>query len=167
MALGSKEEMKRWRSKEFISLRAGPPFQLGLSRVGCVLVYRYTKERNINELRHNSMYGYENNRNSPVYRYTRTAPTCVIKIQWKKIDVSAPRGALGVRPWSSTNNHWHAEKMLRGYFASRFAFLPSLPEISELTLHPLFSTWRRLCWEGNGNERLRLQNIEEKSLLSG
>ena len=32
---------------------------------GCVLVYRYTKERNINELRHNSMYGYENNRNSP------------------------------------------------------------------------------------------------------
>ena len=42
---------------------------------GCVLVYRYTKERNINELRHNSMYGYENNRNSPVYRYTRTAPT--------------------------------------------------------------------------------------------
>ena len=42
--------------------------------LGCVLVYRYTKERNINELRHNSMYGYENNRNSPVYRYTRTAP---------------------------------------------------------------------------------------------
>ena len=41
---------------------------------GCVLVYRYTKERNINELRHNSMYGHENNRNSPVYRYTRTAP---------------------------------------------------------------------------------------------
>ena len=50
-----------------------------------------------------------------------------------------------------------------GYFASRFAFLPSLPEISELTLHPLFSTWRRLCWQGNGNERLGLQNIEEKS----
>ena len=42
---------------------------------GCVLVYRFTKERNINELRHNSMYGYENNRNSPVYRYTRTAPS--------------------------------------------------------------------------------------------
>ena len=41
---------------------------------GCVLVYRYTKERNINELRHNSMYGCENKRNSPVYRYTRTAP---------------------------------------------------------------------------------------------
>ena len=41
---------------------------------GCVLVYRYTKERNINELRHNSMYGYENNRNSLVCRYTRTAP---------------------------------------------------------------------------------------------
>ena len=41
---------------------------------GCVLVYRYTKERNINELRHNSMYGCENNRNSPMYRYTRTAP---------------------------------------------------------------------------------------------
>ena len=40
----------------------------------CVLVYRYTKEGNINELRHNSMYGYENNRNSLVYRYTRTAP---------------------------------------------------------------------------------------------
>ena len=37
-------------------------------------MYRYTKERNINELHHNSMYGYENNRNSPVYRYTRTAP---------------------------------------------------------------------------------------------
>ena len=36
---------------------------------GCVLVYRYTKERNIDEL-----CGYENNRNSPVYRYTRTAP---------------------------------------------------------------------------------------------
>ena len=45
-----------------------------MSLVGCVLVYWYTKERNINELRHNSMYGYENNRNSPVYRYTRTAP---------------------------------------------------------------------------------------------
>ena len=41
---------------------------------GCVLVYQYTKELNINELRHNSMYGHENNRNSPVYRYTRTAP---------------------------------------------------------------------------------------------
>ena len=41
---------------------------------GCVLVYRYTEERNINELRHNSMYGYENNRNSPVYQYTRTDP---------------------------------------------------------------------------------------------
>ena len=25
-------------------------------------------------MRHNSMHGYENNRNSPVYRYTRTAP---------------------------------------------------------------------------------------------
>ena len=42
--------------------------------VGCVLVYRYTKDRNINELRHNSMYGYENNKNSPLYWYTRTAP---------------------------------------------------------------------------------------------
>ena len=37
-------------------------------------MYRYTKEGNINELRHNSMYGYENKRNSLVYRYTRTAP---------------------------------------------------------------------------------------------
>ena len=37
-------------------------------------MYRYTKERNINELYHNSIYEYENNRNSPVYRYTRTAP---------------------------------------------------------------------------------------------
>ena len=44
---------------------------------GCVLVYRYTKEGNINELRHNSMYGYENKRNSLVYRYTRTAPKTV------------------------------------------------------------------------------------------
>ena len=43
--------------------------------LGCVLVYRYTKERNSYKLRHNSMYGYENNRNSPVYQYTRTAPT--------------------------------------------------------------------------------------------
>ena len=43
-------------------------------RNNCVLVYRYTKEGNINELRHNSMYGYENKRNSLVYRYTRTAP---------------------------------------------------------------------------------------------
>ena len=42
--------------------------------LGCVLVYRYTREGNINELRHNSMYGYENKRNSLVYRYTRTAP---------------------------------------------------------------------------------------------
>ena len=42
--------------------------------IGCILVYRYTKEGNINELRHNSMYGYENNKNSLVYRYTRTAP---------------------------------------------------------------------------------------------
>ena len=37
-------------------------------------MYRFTKEGNINELRHNSMYGYENKRNSLVYRYTRTAP---------------------------------------------------------------------------------------------
>ena len=35
------------------------------TEMGCVLVYRYTKERNINKLHHNSMYGYENNRNSP------------------------------------------------------------------------------------------------------
>ena len=41
--------------------------------LGCVCVYRYEKERNINELCHNSTYGYENNRNSPVYRCTRTA----------------------------------------------------------------------------------------------
>ena len=47
---------------------------LKVSQNMVVLVYRYTKERNINELRHNSMCGYENNRNSPVYRYTRTAP---------------------------------------------------------------------------------------------
>ena len=46
--------------------------------MGCVLVYRYTKEGNINELRHNSMYGYENKRNSLVYRYTRTAPYYVL-----------------------------------------------------------------------------------------
>ena len=44
------------------------------TEMGCVLVYQYTKEQNINELRHNSLYGYENNRNSPVYQYTRTAP---------------------------------------------------------------------------------------------
>ena len=48
-------------------------------KLGCVLVYRYTKEPNINELRHNSMYGYENNRYSPVYRYTRTAPKIVTR----------------------------------------------------------------------------------------
>ena len=48
--------------------------QLPAPKLGCVLVYRYTKEGNINELRHNSMYGYENKRNSLVYRYTRTAP---------------------------------------------------------------------------------------------
>ena len=33
--------------------------------MGCVLLYRYTKEQNINKLRQDSMYGYENNRNSP------------------------------------------------------------------------------------------------------
>ena len=55
------------RAKRKVACRAGVI-------LGCVLVYRYTKQRNINELRHNSMYGYENNRNSPVYRYTRTAP---------------------------------------------------------------------------------------------
>ena len=42
--------------------------------MGCVLLYQYTKEWNINELRQDSMYGYENNRNSPMYRYIRTAP---------------------------------------------------------------------------------------------
>ena len=47
---------------------------LKLGEPGCILVYRYTKEGNINELRHNFMYGYQNNRNSLVYRYTRTAP---------------------------------------------------------------------------------------------
>ena len=46
----------------------------GREKMGCVLVYRYTREGNFNELRHNSMYGYENKRNSLVYRYTRTAP---------------------------------------------------------------------------------------------
>ena len=61
-------------SEIFLSIRCSvrPKFQD--SDVGCVLVYRYTKERNINELRDNSIYGYENNRNSPVYRYTRTVP---------------------------------------------------------------------------------------------
>ena len=49
-------------------------------KFGCVLVYRYTKEGNINELRHNSMYGYENKRNSLVYRYTRTAPKIQTRI---------------------------------------------------------------------------------------
>ena len=48
-------------------------------------MYRYTKERNINELRHNSMCGYENNRNSPVYRYTRTAPRNLRSIVISKI----------------------------------------------------------------------------------
>ena len=52
--------------------------QFNPALLGYVLVYRYTKERNINELRHNSMYGCENNRNSPVYRYTRTAPSSLI-----------------------------------------------------------------------------------------
>ena len=47
---------------------------------GSVLVYRYTKEGNINKLRHNSMYGYENKRNSLVYRYTRTAPKIQTRI---------------------------------------------------------------------------------------
>ena len=56
-------------------------------------MYRYTKERNINELRHNSMYGCENNRNSPVYRYTRTAPEIQRKrrtycVAWAPIDVT-------------------------------------------------------------------------------
>ena len=50
---------------------------------GCILVYRYTKEGNINELRHNSMYGYENNRNSLVYRYTRTAPPSTAREEMK------------------------------------------------------------------------------------
>ena len=55
------------------------------TKLGCVLVYRYTKERNINEQRHNSMYGCENNRNSPVYRYTRTAPkiACFLLRFWE------------------------------------------------------------------------------------
>ena len=51
--------------------------------LGCVLAYRYAKERNINELRHNCMYGYENNRNSPVYRYTRTTPNFVRELMNK------------------------------------------------------------------------------------
>ena len=50
--------------------------------LGYVLVYRYTKEGNINELRHNSMYGYKNKRNSLVYRYTRTAPEFGILLLW-------------------------------------------------------------------------------------
>ena len=55
------------RAKRKVACRAGVIW-------GCILVYRYTKERNIKELRHNPTYEYENNRNSPVYRYTRTAP---------------------------------------------------------------------------------------------
>ena len=60
--------------------------QASFERVfGCVLVYRYTKEGNINELRHNSMYGYENKRNSLVYRYTRTAPCILIKVTRRQL----------------------------------------------------------------------------------
>ena len=56
--------------------------------LGCVLVYRYTKEGNINELRHNSMYGYENKRNSLVYRYTRTAPRFkILHIEYSKCNL--------------------------------------------------------------------------------
>ena len=55
------------------------------SLLGCVLVYRYSKEGNINELRHNSMYGYENKRNSLVYRYTRTAPFVVLKVDQNSV----------------------------------------------------------------------------------
>ena len=50
------------------------------TRLRLWLVYRYTKEGNINELRHNSMYGYENKRNSLVYRYTRTAPRLLLSM---------------------------------------------------------------------------------------
>ena len=38
------------------------------------------KRRNINELRHNSMYGYESKRNSLVYWYTRTAPRLLLSM---------------------------------------------------------------------------------------
>ena len=64
----SKIIQSKLRNLPIKSLPVNTPF-------GCILVYRYTKEGNINELRHNSMYGYENNRNSLVYRYTRTAPS--------------------------------------------------------------------------------------------
>ena len=56
---------------------------MGMTIFSCVLVYRYTKERDINELRHNSIYAYENNRNCPVYRYTRTASNISIVTLWR------------------------------------------------------------------------------------
>ena len=59
-----------WKGMLSVNIR----FRQQVKIIDCILVYRYTKEGNINELRHNSMYGYQNNRNSLVYRYTRTAP---------------------------------------------------------------------------------------------
>ena len=50
--------------------------------VGCVLVYRYTKDRNINELRHNSMYGYENDKNSPLVLVHQDSPYLVLR-RWE------------------------------------------------------------------------------------
>ena len=73
---------------------------------GCVLVYRYTKERNINELRHNSMYGYENNRNSPVYRYTRTAPKSVF--------------SAGLRAYLHGTTLSHAKSLRKAYDTNCF-----------------------------------------------
>ena len=42
-------------------------------------------------MRHNSMYGYENNRNSLVYRYTRTAPCQLMKLWTEKLPIATKK----------------------------------------------------------------------------
>ena len=82
---------------------------------GCILVYRYTEERNINKLRHNSMYGYENNRNSLVYRYTRTAP---VTLEHKLLLYA--------------QNVYH--KIIANFFFNFRAFIASLKDLSVVSV---------------------------------
>ena len=81
--------------------------------LGCVFAYRYAKERNINELRHNCMYGYENNRNSPVYRYTRTTPNFVRELM-NKLAMKTKNPAWSLKyergPYNQLQHYLHKYK---------------------------------------------------------
>ena len=137
---------------------------------GCVLVYRYTKEGNINELRHNSMYGYENKRNSLVYRYTRTAPhnltslssllddcTCsyFMKLSHSCCATSTWLNEIYIASYfTSSEPGWKEET--QGFYSWNVNLTPSASWFHEGTLH---STTTQACQSRDKPEVLNVLKI--------